>query len=44
MLGCHIVMEKGTCMDASLSNTVMVYSVVVVVFVVVMMKIVYRQV
>ena len=39
-LGCHMVMEKGTCMDANLSNNTMVYSAVVVVI----MKIVHGQV
>ena len=39
-LGCHMVMEKGTHMDANLSNIAIVYSAVVVV----MMKIVHRQV
>ena len=39
-LGHHMVMEKGTHMDANLSNIAMVYSAVVVV----MMKIVHRQV
>ena len=39
-LGFHMVMEKGTHMDANLSNIVIGYSAVVVV----MMKIVYEQV
>ena len=38
-LGCHMVMEKCTYMDANLSNIVIVYSAVVI-----MMKIVHRQV
>ena len=42
-LGCHMVIEKGTCMDANLSNIVMVYSAVVVVMMK-MMKIVHGQV
>ena len=39
-LGCHVVMEKDTGMDANLSNIVIVYSAVVVF----MMMIVHRQV
>ena len=39
-LGCLMVMEKGTHMDANLCNIVIVYSAVVVV----MMRIVHRQV
>ena len=39
-LGYHMVREKGTCMDANLSNIVIVYSAVFVV----MMKIVHGQV
>ena len=38
-LGCHLVVEKGTCIDGILSNIVIVYSAVVV-----MMEIVHRQV
>ena len=39
-MGCHMVMEKGTHMDANLSNIAIVYLAVVMV----MMKIVPRQV
>ena len=39
-LGCHVVMENGTHMDANLSNSAIVYSALVVV----MMKIVHGQV
>ena len=40
-LGCHMVVEKGTHIDANLSNIAIVYSAVVVA---VMMEIVHRQV
>ena len=39
-LGCHVVVEKGTCIDANLSNIVIVYSAAVVV----MMEMAHRQV
>ena len=38
-LGCHMVMEKVTCMDVNLSNIAIVYSAVVVVMIRIVHKI-----